>query len=145
LAGEPSPMRKMLIFTCALVAAASIYLGWVYYSRWRDKQELIRRLEAPAQEQKRAFVEAYRGGDMAILSFYAVPAIIRRGETAQLCYSVANAASVHIQPPPKEGIWPSLSRCITVKPPKDTVYRLTAKNAQGKEKSARLTITVRPE
>jgi hypothetical protein len=135
-------MRKMLIFTCATVAAASIYLGWVFYSRWRDKQEFIRRLEAPVLEHNRAFAEAYAGGDIKILSFYAVPSIIRRGETAQLCYGVANAESILIQPPPEAEIWPSLSRCIPVRPPKDTVYTLTAKNVSGNEKTARSAITV---
>jgi hypothetical protein len=135
-------MRKTLPLTCLIIAAATLYLGWVYYSRWRDKQELIRRLEAPVQEHDRAFVEAYGGGDITILSFYAVPSIIRRGETARLCYGVANAENVRIQPQPKEDVWPSLSRCITVEPSKDTVYKLTARNVQGQEKATSLTITV---
>ena len=135
-------MRKRLIFTCMTVAAAIIYLGWVYFSRWRDHQVFIQRLEAPVAARDRAFDEAYGGGGIKILSFYAVPSIIRRRETAQLCYGVANADSVRIEPPPKEDTWPSLSRCVTVAPQKDTVYRFMAKDSQGNVKTADLTITV---
>ena len=136
-------MRKMLTFTYVTVAVASVYLGWIYYSRWRDNQALIQRLDAPGADPDRAFVEAYGGGGIKILSFYAAPSIIRRGETAQLCYSVANANSVRIDPPPIEGVWPSLSRCVAVMPRKDTVYRFIAKDTQGNAKTADLTITVR--
>ncbi len=138
-------MRKKLIFACVTVSAASLYLSWVYYSRWRDNQALIRRLEAPGEARSRAFVEAYGEGNIKILSFYAAPSIIRLGETAQLCYGVANADSVHIQPQPQADIWPSLSRCITVSPSKDTAYRLIAQDNRGNEKAAALTIAVLPK
>jgi hypothetical protein len=135
-------MRKMLIVRCVAVAAVGIYLGWVFHSRWRNNQALIQRLKAPVEARDRAFVEAY-GGGIKIMSFYAVPSTIRRGETAQLCYSVANAESVRIEPPPVEGIWPSLSRCVAVAPQTDTAYRFIAKDAQGNTKTADLTVTVR--
>jgi hypothetical protein len=134
-------MRKMLIFTCVTVAAAGIYLGWVFYSRWRNNQALIQRLKAPVKTRDRAFVGAY-GGGIKILSFYAVPWTIRRGETVQLCYGVANAESVRIQPPPVDDIWPSLSRCVAAVPQTDTDYKLIAKDNRGNTKTADLTVTV---
>jgi hypothetical protein len=136
-----SHMRKMLIFTCVTFAAAGIYLGWIYYSRWRNSQALIQRLKAPVEARDRAFVGAY-GGGIRILSFYAVPSTIRRGETAQLCYGVANAESVRIEPPPVEAIWPSLSRCVAVVPQTDTDYRLIAKDGRKNTRTADLRVTV---
>jgi hypothetical protein len=135
-------MQKMRIFTCLVVVLAGIYLYWDHYSRWRTNQAMIQRLKAPVAERDRAFVEAY-GRGIKILSFYAVPSTIRRGETAQLCYSVANAESVRIEPPPVEGIWPSFSRCVAVMPQADTNYRFIAKDEQGNSKTADLTVKVR--
>jgi len=135
-------MRKIWIITCLSVAALGLYLGYVFYSRWQDRQELLRRLEAPVAERDRAFVEAY-GGGIKILTFYAAPSAIRRGETLQLCYGVANAESVRIEPPPADRVWPSLSRCVPVMPQTDTRYRFIAEDGQGNEKTADLTVTVR--
>ncbi|MBN1568026.1 MAG: hypothetical protein JXA73_09280 [Acidobacteria bacterium] len=134
--------RKLLIFTCIAFAAVAIYLGWIFYSRWRSNQELIQRLRAPVAARDRAIAEAY-GGGMKIMSFYAVPQTIRRGETAQLCYGVVNAESVRIEPPPVEDIWPSRSRCVSIAPQKDAVYRFIARDSKGKTKTADLTVTVR--
>ena len=134
-------MRKILILTCVSIAAVGIYLGWVFYSRWRSNQELLQQLKEPAAARDRAIVDAY-GDSIKIMSFYAMPAAIRRGSTAQLCYSVVNAESVQIEPKPAEDVWPSRSRCVTVTPESDTAYRLFAKDAQGNTKTADLTITV---
>jgi len=134
-------MRKILIITCGSVAAVAIYLGGVFHSRWSSNRELLQQLKEPAAARDRAIVDAY-GDSIRIMSFYAMPAAIRRGSTAQLCYSVVNAESVQIEPKPAEDVWPSRSRCITVTPGSDTAYRLIAKDAQGNTKTADLTITV---
>jgi hypothetical protein len=120
---------------------ASLYLGWIYYSRWGDHRALLRRLEESKRAQDRAVVEAYGGGRFNILGFYATPAIVLKGQKAQLCYSVINAKSVRIEPP-VENVWPSLSRCVDVRPVKDTVYQLLAEDAQGNRKTASLTVKV---
>jgi hypothetical protein len=135
-------MRKVWILTCLTMAAVGIYLGLIFESRWRDNQALIRHLEAPAARRNRTLAEAY-GGGIRILSFYAVPSTIRRGESAKLCYGAANAESVSIEPPPAEPVWPALSRCVAVTPHTDTDYRFMAKDDQGNARSADLTVTVR--
>lgn len=135
-------MRKIWIVTCLSIAAAGIYLGFVSYSRWRDHQALIRRMKEPVEARERAIIEAY-GGGVRILSFYAVPSTIRQGETVQLCYGVAGAETVRIEPPPAESLWPSRSRCVAVAPQTDTEYRLIADDGKGDTKSAELTVTVR--
>ena len=137
-------MRKMRIFACLTVAVAVIYLGFVFYLRWRNNQALVQRLKAPVAARDRAFAEAY-GGGIKILSFYAVPSTILRGETGQLCFGVANAESVRIEPPPAEGVWPSVSRCVAIMPETDTVYSLIAQDNKGNKKTANLTVTVRQE
>jgi hypothetical protein len=98
-------------------------------------------MEENKRAQDRAVVEAYGGGRFNILGFYVTPAIVLKGQKAQLCYSVINAESVRIEPP-VENVWPSLSRCVDVKPDKDTVYQLIAEDAQGNRKTARLTVKV---
>jgi hypothetical protein len=138
-------MRKIIVFTCLTFAVAGMYLGWIYYSRWKDSKAFIQRLEEPAAARERAFADAYGRGAIKIMSFYAVPSIIRLGDKAQLCYSVANADTVRIEPPPADEVWPSLSRCVNVSPGKDTVYRLVAKDAQENEKTAAIPIAVRSE
>ena len=135
-------MRRIWIVTCLSIAAAGIYLGFVSYSRWRDNQALIRRMKEPIEARERAIIEAY-GGGVKILSFYAEPSTIRRGETAQLCYGVAGTENVRIEPPPEDGVWPSRSRCVAVTPQMDTDYRLVAEDGRGNTQTADLTVTVR--
>ena len=134
-------MRKILIITCITVAASAFYLWWVFHSRSRTNQELIHRLRTPIESRDRSIMEAY-GGGLKIVSFYAVPATIRRGETAQLCYSVINAESVDIEPAPEDRVWPSRSRCVVIKPRKDTTYTISAEDAQANAKTAKLTVHV---
>ena len=89
-----------------------------------------RRLAESKEAQDRAIVDAYGGGHLTLLGFYAAPSTIRRGAKAQLCYGVSNSKTVRIEPPVKN-VWPSFSRCIEVAPESDTVYRLIAEDAAG--------------
>ena len=47
-----------------------------------------------------------------------------------MCYGVANAKTVSIDPP-VEGVWPSVARCLNVSPRRTTVYTLTASDGAG--------------
>ena len=71
------------------------------------------------------------------------PPLIRRGETAQLCYGVSNAKTVRIEPRPACGVWPSLARCVEVAPTKDTAYSLTAEDGKGNTKTATVEVKVK--
>ena len=134
-------MRRVLRFTWWILAFGLIYLGIVFYTRWSVNQALIHQLEERKASQDRAVVEAHGGSKLTILSFYAYPPAIRRGGTAQLCYSVSNSESVRIEPP-VGNVWPSLSRCVDVAPAVDTVYTLTAKDAKGNTITAKTKVKV---
>jgi len=134
-------MRKAYSIPLVTAAAVVLYLGWVYYTRWSDNRAFVRRLAEPKEAQDRAIVDAYGGGRLTILGFYATPATILWGEKTQLCYSVSNSKSVRIEPP-VENVWPSFSRCVEVAPEKDTVYRLIAEDAAGHKAIATTTVKV---
>jgi hypothetical protein len=143
----PSPkqfsgFRNPLLYTSIILIAAIAYAGWVLASRRREAREI----EQHAKENERA--EAVRtfemlGGDrFEILNFYAVPGVIRRGGSAQLCYGVSNAKTVRLEPQTSE-VCPSQSRCIEVAPKKDTAYTLTAEDGHGNTRTSSLTVQVR--
>ena len=77
-----------------------------------------------------------------ITQFYAEPAIAR-GEKTSVCYGVANAKTVKIDPP-VESLWPTVARCFPVSPVKDTTYTLTAQDAAGKSVSQSIEVRVGP-
>jgi hypothetical protein len=129
---------KILWFTLPLFCC---YLVWIFYSRWRDDQAVMRRINEHKAAQARAFDDAYGGDSLAIRSFYAAPQAINLGQTAQLCYSVSNAKSVRMEPP-VENVWPAFSRCVKITPSKDTVYKFTAEDDKGNTKNASVSVKV---
>src|SRR5512139_3900309 len=54
-------------------------------------------------------------GELKIYHFYAGTARIYRGEHVNICYGVANARAVRIEPP-VDSITPSMNRCIAAEP-----------------------------
>lgn len=137
-------MRRLFGYTLAILILGALYLGWVYHSRKTAEQKLIERLQSQAPVQNEKVVDAYGGAELTILSFYASPGAVRRGEAADLCYSVSNAVTVQLEPPVAD-VWPSLSRCVKVRPDKDTEYVFTARAGDGRDKSVRLTLKVLAE
>jgi hypothetical protein len=136
-------VRNYLIVSWALVAiVALLYVGWFFLSRRQENRDAVQR----AADQKRAAdqrsVEFLGGDRFDILSFYASPGIIRRGDSAKLCYGVSNAKSVRLDPPAGE-VWPSYSRCLNVSPQKTTSYTLTAEDSTGNTKTSTLRLEVR--
>ncbi|HVP45501.1 MAG TPA: hypothetical protein VMT32_02925 [Bryobacteraceae bacterium] len=124
-------IRKLLPFASAGVALAALYVAFVFVSRWQEN----RRLESAAAEAARAKAQReisaiYGDGKLRILDFYVAPGIISHGQKALLCYGVANANSVRLEPA-VERMYPAISRCFEVAPPHDTRYTLTAEDAQG--------------
>jgi hypothetical protein len=92
-------------------------------------------------ENDRAAVELLGGKELAIQMFYATPGAIRRGESARLCYGVANAKTVKLEPQ-SNPVWPSYSRCVEVAPSKTTTYTLTIMDAAGNTKSQTVEVKV---
>lgn len=144
---EPkSVLKNPLLYSSAVVLIAAVAVAFVMISRWQDRRNIDRLAAEEHAEKQRAqdrlAVEQLGGKDLAILSFYASPKVIRRGESAQLCYGVANAKTVKLEP--QSGpVWPSGARCVDVKPVKSTTYKLTIEDAAGKTESQDVDVTVR--
>jgi hypothetical protein len=81
------------------------------------------------------------GKTLDIQAFYANPGVIHRGETVQLCYGVANAKTVKLEPQ-ENPVWPSYARCVDVKPAKTTTYTLTIDDGAGNTKTQSLEVKV---
>jgi len=131
----------MVPITSALLVLVVLYIGWVFYARRRDAREADERAKAKEAENARYTIDKYGGGRVKILAFSLSSGAIRRGQSVQLCYGVANAKTVKIEPPVGE-TWPSMSRCVDVEPKKDTTYVITAADAEGHSDTAQLAIKV---
>jgi hypothetical protein len=113
------------------VALAALYTAYVFGSRWLEN----RRIETAAGEAargkaQREIAQIEGDGQVKILQFYATPGLISRGQKALVCYGTVNAQSVRLDPP-VEPMYPALSRCFAVAPPRDTRYTLVAEDAKG--------------
>lgn len=135
-------LKKVSRYLWIVLAVAVLYTGWTFFSRWWEN----RAIEQKSQERKQAAdqrdAERIGGNRFEILHFYAAPGILRRGETAQLCYGVSNAKAVRVEPKTSE-VWPAASRCIEITPARDTTYTLTAEDAAGQTKTATVEVKVR--
>jgi len=80
-------------------------------------------------------------GPVRILHFYATVGLVLTGESAELCYGVENARSVHISPP-LPGVYPSARRCLQVEPEHTTHYTILAEGYDGKVAMQSLTLPV---
>ena len=132
-------LRRVLPYTFAALVVALLYAGWTFYSRWAearrvDREEAARRLDF---DQKTLNMI---GPDLKILTFYGPPSI-RAGMPALICYGVANAKSVRIEPG-IESLAPSLGRCVNASPRQTTEYRLTAEDGAGHRVSQAIVVKV---
>jgi len=143
---EKSALKNPLLYSSAVVLVVLLYVGYIFVSRWRDnhaiEQHALEQQAEAQQREDRATVEQMGGKELAIQSFYGSPAAIRKGESVQLCYGVANAKTVKLEPRDNP-VWPSYSRCVDVKPLKTTTYTLTAEDAAGHSVTQTLEIKVR--
>ena len=121
---------------------AALYVAWVFYSRHEANRRATAEIEAKkAQAAKETYDFATAHGELSFTTFEATSATLRRGETAQLCYGVVNAATVKIDPP-VEQIKPSYRHCMDISPTKTTTYTITAADPAGHTKSLSLTVQV---
>jgi hypothetical protein len=148
---EPDPQKKSalknpFLYSWAALSIAALVVSGVLFSRWMENRTLEKRAgeerAQKQQEQDRATLEQMGGKELAIQNFYATPGTIRRGETVQLCYGVANAKTVTLEPQ-SNPVWPSYSRCVDVTPAKSTTYTLAIADAAGNTRSQSLEVKVR--
>ena len=144
---DPAPdlrrgFRSYLIISGVGILLAAGYLGWVFYSRWEDNRALEQKAAAQRRAQDQQTVAGMGGNRFEILGFYANPASIHRGDTADLCYSVSNARAVKLEPQTRP-VWPAFSHCVQVTPRKTTTYTFTAEDGAGHTKAATVTVEVR--
>src|SRR6266704_5821352 len=123
-----SVFKNPFLYSWTALAIVVLVVGWILFSRWQENRTIEKHAKEERtqkqQEQDRIALEQMGGKELAIQNFYASPGTIRRGETVQLCYGVANAKTVKLEPQPNP-VWPSYSRCVDVTPAKSTTYILT--------------------
>lgn len=143
---QKSLLRNPLLYTSAVLVVALLGVVFVMVSRWQERRSIDRQAEQQRaekqREEDRVAVAQLGGNEFTILSFYASPTVIRRGESAQLCYGVSNAKSVKLEPQPQP-VWPSAAHCVDVSPTKSMTYTLTIVNAAGAVKSQTVEVKVR--
>ncbi|MGC1482772.1 MAG: hypothetical protein WA789_03170 [Candidatus Acidiferrum sp.] len=143
---EPkSPLKNPLLYSSAVLVVVLLGVIFVMFSRWQDARNIERQAAQKRAEKQheedRLAVEQMGGKAFTILSFYASPKVVRRGESAQLCYGVSNAKSVRLEPQ-TQPVWPSAARCVDVSPTKNTTYTLTIEDAAGNKKSQTVDVQV---
>jgi len=143
---KESAFKNPFLYSWAALAIVALIVVGILLSRWMENRGLEARAKQEKNqkqlEQDRVALEQMGGKELAIQNFYATPGTIRRGETVQLCYGVANAKSVKLEPQ-SSPVWPSYSRCVDVTPAKSTIYTLTIADAAGNSKTQTLEVKVR--
>jgi len=148
---QPDPPAKSIfknpaLYSYSVLVIAVFAVAWILFSRWEENRVIENRAKAEKSqkqlEQDRIALEMMGGKELAIQNFYATPGEIHRGQTVQLCYGVANAKTVTLEPQ-SNPVWPSYSRCVDVTPTKTTVYTLTIADAAGDTKTQTLQVKVR--
>jgi len=141
-----SPFKSPFLYSSLAIFGVILYVSYVLFARYESSREYERQTKQRQSEQRREedrlAVEQLGGSELAIRGLYVSPRAIHRGETAQLCYDVANAKTVTLDPPAGE-VWPSHSRCLNISPRKTTTYTLTVQDATGKTVSQSVELPVR--
>jgi len=136
-------MKRIVRYMLVVTVGALLYAAWVFISRYDENRRLEQADQRRRAEAARALPEQLRGDDVKILQFYAVPAVLRRGERGQICYGVLNADAVRLEPDAGP-LTPVLSRCFEIAPRATTRYTLTARDQGGKSVSESFILKVTP-
>jgi hypothetical protein len=138
-------LKNPLLYSSVVVGIALLVVLWILFSRWQENLSIERRSREEKSrrqlENDRIALEQLGGNELAIQSFYASPGAIHKGDSVQLCYGVANAKTVKLEPQPN-AVWPSYARCVSVSPAKTTTYTLTISDASGNTKTRSIQVKV---
>jgi hypothetical protein len=135
-------MRRVMFWLGLVILVALIYDGWIFYSRRSGNREAVQVQADKEVNQERETIDAYGGGGLKILSFYAAPGTVVRGSHTNLCYSVTGAKTVRMEPA-VDAVWPALTRCVQVSPRKDTEYKLIAEDEAGHSVTQSIAVAVK--
>ena len=135
-------MRKLLPYTTLAVLLTALYTTWTMYQRYESSQAAVERIRAKEAQDAQKAVERFGGSKLKIVAFYTTPPVASAGEKVLVCYSVANATEVQIEPE-IEPVKPSISRCLETYPTHTTTYTLNAKDASGTTESQSAEVRVR--
>jgi hypothetical protein len=145
LPSPKSPFKNPFLYSSLLIFGVILYVSYILFARYESNREFERHTKERQSEQRREddrlAVEQLGGSELAIRGLYVSPRAIHPGESAQLCYDVANAKTVTLDPPAGE-VWPSHSRCLNISPRKTTTYTLAIKDAAGKTVSQSVELPV---
>jgi hypothetical protein len=149
-AAERTPTRSTfknpLFYSSLGVAIAAVVVSWILFARWQENRQIeARTTQERAQKQKEnddVALQQFGGKELAIQAFYATPGLVKRGESVQLCYGVANAKNVKLEPQDNP-VWPSYNRCVDVTPKKTTTYTLTIDDGAGHAQTQQLEVQVK--
>ena len=117
-------------------------LGWVWFERHNGDLQVARTLEARRHRGSGAGHDD-SGTAVRITQFYAMSGEMTDAGRNTICYGVANAKAVRIEPP-IENVWPSLTRCFWAEPRQDTTYKLIAEGFDGSHASESFRVHVKP-
>jgi hypothetical protein len=138
-------LKNPVLYSSIVLIVVALVVGWILFSRWSDNRLIEQRAAQEKQEKQhesdRAALDQMGGKTLDIQAFYANPGVVHHGETVQLCYGVANAKSVKLEPQ-SNPVWPSYSRCVDVKPTKTTTYTLTIDDGAGNTRTQSLEVKV---
>src|SRR5258708_5974179 len=141
-----SPFSNPFLYSSLVILGVLLYVSYILYVRYEPtKQYEPKKRERQTEqrrEEDRPAVEQLGGSDLAIRGFYISPAAIHPGESAQLCYDVANAKTVTLDPPAGEA-WPSHTRCLNISPRNTTPYTLSILGPAGNNVSQPSTPPIR--
>ena len=141
-----SPWKNPPSYSSVILGCVALYVVYILVARHesnvRYTQQTKKRQSAQRHEDDLRAIEQLGGSDLAIRGLYVSPSSIDAGQSAQLCYDVANAKTVTLDPP-VASVWPSHSRCVDVSPKKTTAYTLSIKDAAGNTASQTVEIRVR--
>lgn len=145
----PSPrkfsLKNPFLYSSLVIFGVLLYVSYILYARYESSRQYERQTKERQAEQRREedrlAVEQLGGSELAIRGLYVSPASVHPGESAQLCYDVANAKTVTLDPPAGT-VWPSHSRCLTLSPRKTTTYTLSIADAAGNKVSQSVELRV---
>src|ERR1700682_5260695 len=91
-------MRRILPYTTIVMCVAIAYAAWVLLSRRNANRALEHAAQQREAEADRKVLDRLGGGDLKILSFYPDKSAFHRGEKVLVCFGVASAKTVRIDP-----------------------------------------------